>query len=103
MTTLVTLNKEPFVEVCKEHDVKLVFVMKQTRKNLESGTAQHEARFTAAYGNIIVVLVILSEVFDVDNNEKAQKITETFEKEVQETISFFLNNGLNVREGVWIQ
>lgn len=103
MPTLITMNKETFVEVCKEHNVKLVFLLKQTRKNYDLLTAQHEAKFTASYINNVVVFTIVSEAFNMENKEKAEKVTEEFERELQEAVSYMLNNGLSIREGVWVE
>lgn len=103
MIKLLVFDKETFNEVVKEHNIKNVFLIKQTKKNYDLLTIQHEAKFTAAFVNTIVMLIINSKVASIDDEESIKQITDEFEQEVNRIIEYFTANNLNIREGVYLE
>jgi len=103
MIKLLVFDKETFNEILKEHNIKSVFLIKQSKKNYELGTIQHEARFTAAFVNTIVMFVISSKVTSMDDEESIKQISEEFEEEVNRIIEYLTVNNLSVRAGVYLE
>jgi len=94
---IIVLDFDVFLELAKkENDV--VFVLKQTKKNYETGTIQFEVKFSAIYKNQPLVFSLLSNAYSFEDKD-LDKYAKDFEKQVDDLIDK-ASSVINVREGV---